>query len=91
MIYSARAIVPPNGFVPYGGRRVAQAAPAPFSASSPNPARRRSFVVEIFADILPALRTTKAEPLRRQRAQQGSPNEGIGGSTFVPPTSSPRH
>ncbi|KAJ7060071.1 hypothetical protein C8F01DRAFT_208170 [Mycena amicta] len=70
MIYSARAIVPPNGFIPYGGRRVA----VPPSSSSPNPARRRSSVVQLLADILPVVRTAKAEPLRRQRAQQGSPS-----------------
>ncbi|KAJ7059976.1 hypothetical protein C8F01DRAFT_1084403 [Mycena amicta] len=74
MIYSSRAIVPPNGFVPHGGRRVAQAAPSPPSASSPNPARRRSSVVELLADIVPGLRTAKAEPLRRHRAYQGSPD-----------------
>ncbi|KAJ7059928.1 hypothetical protein C8F01DRAFT_1294127 [Mycena amicta] len=75
MLYSARAIIPPNGFVPHGARRVAQPAPSSSSPSlSPNPARRRSSVVELLADILPVLRTTKAEPLRWQRAQQGSPS-----------------
>ncbi|KAJ7059904.1 hypothetical protein C8F01DRAFT_1084347 [Mycena amicta] len=70
MLCSTRAIVPPNGFVPYGGRRVAQPAPA---SSSPVSTRRRSSVVELLADIVP---TPKAEPLRlrRQRARQGSPS-----------------
>ncbi|KAJ7060059.1 hypothetical protein C8F01DRAFT_1143837 [Mycena amicta] len=51
MLCSTRAIVPPNGFLPFGGRSVA-----------------------LIANIVPVLRTTKAEPLRRQRAQQGSPS-----------------
>ncbi|KAJ7059850.1 hypothetical protein C8F01DRAFT_1231753 [Mycena amicta] len=74
MLCSTRAIVPPNGFVPYGGRSVAQPAPSSSSPCSPNPARRRSSVVELLADILPVMRTAKAEPLRRQRAQQGRPS-----------------
>ncbi|KAJ7059890.1 hypothetical protein C8F01DRAFT_1143415 [Mycena amicta] len=71
MLCSTRAIVPPNGFLPYGGRSVA----VPPSSSSPVSTRRRSSIVELLADIVPAIRTAKAEPLRlcRQRAQQGSP------------------
>ncbi|KAJ7059835.1 hypothetical protein C8F01DRAFT_1084298 [Mycena amicta] len=67
MLCSTRAIIPPNGFVPYGGRSVAQPAPSSSSPSSPNPARRRSSV--------PVRRTPKAEPLRlrRQPARQGNP------------------
>ncbi|KAJ7059638.1 hypothetical protein C8F01DRAFT_1295634 [Mycena amicta] len=70
MIYSSRAIVPPNGFLPYGGRAVAVGPPS----SPPVSARRRLCVVDLIVDIVPVLRTTKAEPLRRHRAYQGSPN-----------------
>ncbi|KAJ7059885.1 hypothetical protein C8F01DRAFT_1143386 [Mycena amicta] len=70
MLCSTRAIVPPNGFLPFGGRSVA----VPPSSSSPVSTRRRSSIVELIANIVPVLRTTKAEPLRRQRAQQGSPS-----------------
>ncbi|KAJ7059833.1 hypothetical protein C8F01DRAFT_1253938 [Mycena amicta] len=70
MIYSTRAVVPPNGFLPYGGRSVA-VAPA---SSPPVTARRRLSVVDLIVEILPVLRTTKAEPLRRHRAYQGTPN-----------------
>ncbi|KAJ7059853.1 hypothetical protein C8F01DRAFT_1084313 [Mycena amicta] len=69
MLCSTRAIVPPNGFLPYGGRSVAVSSSSP--SSSPNPARRRSSIL----DIVPVRRTPKAEPLRlrRQRARQGNP------------------
>ncbi|KAJ7048349.1 hypothetical protein C8F01DRAFT_1267686 [Mycena amicta] len=70
MIYSTRAVVPPNGFLPYGGRSVA-IAPA---SSPPVTARRRLSVVDLIVEILPVLRTTKAEPLRRHRAYQGGPD-----------------
>ncbi|KAJ7059960.1 hypothetical protein C8F01DRAFT_1370223 [Mycena amicta] len=84
MICSTRAVVPPNGFLPYGGRSVAIAA----ASTPPVSALRRLSAVDLIVEIVPVLRTTKAEPLRRQRA---SPNEGIGGSTFVPSTSPPRY
>ncbi|KAJ7058909.1 hypothetical protein C8F01DRAFT_1255324 [Mycena amicta] len=72
MLCSTRAIVPPNGFVPYGGRRVAVAvAPSPSCPSFPEPTGRRSSVVELLVAIV--VPKAKAEPLRRQRAYQNSP------------------
>ncbi|KAJ7052420.1 hypothetical protein C8F01DRAFT_1090639 [Mycena amicta] len=72
MIYSTRAVVPPKGFVPYSGRRVAiTSPPSLFSPSSPVATHRRSSVVKLLPTVVVS---AQAEPLCRQAAKLGLQN-----------------